>query len=279
MKIIKNILIGLLNLLLINLLTIFVISLNLKTIITDGVIKETIKQQVTAKTYQEELPKVITDDERINKILESEEIQDLIDKYLDIVFDGLIDENNLNEIELEKDMLDYLKENKSILEKEVGTEITDEMIETVEEQMESKELSKVFKQSISNTSKSMPQEVKTVIKGYNFLISLKFKIIVLFLILIDLLLIAIINQSFYKWLKSLGVSSIISGCGIIFLALSVNLLVTTLSELSYFNINPLLINGCGLLIIGILMIILKLIIDKKIKTAKDEENEISKISK
>lgn len=277
MKILKNIFIGFLNLILINLLTLFVISLNLKNLITDGIIKETIKQQINTKEYQEQLPKEIIENEKINEILENKEINDLLEKYLDIAVDGMIDENKINEIALEKDILNYINENKSILEKELGTEITNEMLKKAEEQIDSKELSNIFKQSLSNTSRNIPKEVKTVIKGYNFLISSKFKTIIILFILIDLLLIAIINHSFYNWLKSLGISSIISGCGIILMSLSVNLLVTTLNELSYFNTNPLLINGCVLVGIGIFIIIIKVIIDKKI--AKGEKNEISEISK
>ena len=70
MKFIKNMLIGFLNILLINLKFVFVISLNLKSIITDGIIKETIKQQITTNEYQEEANKIVTDNEQINKILE-----------------------------------------------------------------------------------------------------------------------------------------------------------------------------------------------------------------
>ncbi len=69
MKFIKNMLIGFLNILLINLIFVFVISLNLKSIITDGIIKETIKQQITTNEYQEEANKIVTDNEQINKIL------------------------------------------------------------------------------------------------------------------------------------------------------------------------------------------------------------------
>ena len=192
MKFIKNMLIGFLNILLINLIFVFVISLNLKSIITDGIIKETIKQQITTNEYQEEANKIVTDNEQINKILESKEVQDLIDKYLDVTINGVLDEKDISNIEIEKDMLDFLKENKEVLEKEVGIEITDEMISKTEEQLESRDLSKVFEQTINNTKNNLPEEAKVVLKGYNFLISLKFRIIILIAMIIDLLLIALI---------------------------------------------------------------------------------------
>lgn len=278
MKFLKKTLIGILNILLINLIIVMVISLNLKSIITDGIIKETIKQQVTANTYQEELPKVTTDDERVNKILESEGVQELVNKYLDITINGIIDEDNIDEIELEKDMLNFLRENKEVLENEMGIEITDEMIAKTEEQMESKELSRVFKQTISNTSNTIPEEVKVVLKGYNFLISLKFRIIALVLILIDILLIAIIQKSFYQWLKSLGVSLIISGVSILIMSLTVSTIVTSLSELTNFNVNPLTTSSIALIVPGIILLIIKKIIDKQITNKKEDVNEVSEVS-
>lgn len=278
MKFLKNTVIGILNFLLINLLMVLIISLNLKSIITDGIIKETIKQQITASTYQEALPKIKTDDERINQILESKEVQELLDKYLDATINGVIDEESINDIELEKDMLDYLRENKETLEKVIGVEITDEMIDKTEEQMESKELSKIFKQTISNTNKNLPEEAKVVLKGYNFLISTKFKIIVIILILVDLLLVALIQKSVYRWLKSLGISAIVSGIGILIMSIVVNLIVTKLTFLTSFNVSPLIISSIVLIVLGIFSIIVKIIIDKQITKKKEDEYEVPQVS-
>ncbi|MCI8460878.1 MAG: hypothetical protein HFE81_05725 [Bacilli bacterium] len=283
MKFIKNMLIGFLNILLINLIFVFVISLNLKSIITDGIIKETIKQQITTNEYQEEANKIVTDNEQINKILESKEVQDLIDKYLDVTINGVLDEKDISNIEIEKDMLDFLKENKEVLEKEVGIEITDEMISKTEEQLESRDLSKVFEQTINNTKNNLPEEAKVVLKGYNFLISLKFRIIILIAMIIDLLLIALIQKSFYSWLKSLGVSAIISGSSLLIMSLSVNVIVTKISSLTDFNVNSLITSGIVLIVSGIVITVIKKIIDKQITKnnqviEKEDVNEISTVS-
>ena len=114
MKLIKNLSLGILNIILINLITILAISFNIKSLITDGVIKETIKQRITTNETSQE----IIENDKINKLLENEEVKDLLDKYLDITIEGIIDKEKLNEITLEKDMINYLKANKDILEKE-----------------------------------------------------------------------------------------------------------------------------------------------------------------
>ena len=222
MKIIKKILTGLLIFILIDLIAALAISFNIKSIIIDGIIKETIKQQVTAKEYQEnsytiseEQIKQITDDERVQEILNSPEVQGLLEKYLDTTVNGLIDESTLDEVELEKDMMNFLKENKEVLENKVGVEITDEMIDQVAEQAEGKDMTRAFKDNIRNSSKTMTTTEKKVLKGYSYIISNSFRILVIVLMIIDLILIAILQKSFYKWIKSMSHAMIISGIGTI----------------------------------------------------------------
>ena len=112
MEIIKKILIAILVLVLIDIIFALAISFNLKKILVNGVIKETIVERITPKSYSEESYviteeqiKEITDDPQIQEILNSPEIQQLMEKYLDTTVDGLIDEENLDEVALEQDMI------------------------------------------------------------------------------------------------------------------------------------------------------------------------------
>ena len=271
MKLIKNLNLGILNIILINLITILAISFNIKSLITDGVIKETIKQRITTNETSQE----IIENDKINKLLENEEVKDLLDKYLDITIEGIIDKEKLNEITLEKDMINYLKANKDILEKEFGTEITDEMFTKALEYLDSNELSNIYKQNITNVNQNLPKEAKIILKGYNILISIKFKIILLITIVLNLFMIALIKKSYYKWLNSLGISLLLAGSGISIMSFLVNFIIINLSELSKFNTNKLSFNGLILIIIGIVLLIIKKVIEKHIK---ENINEVSKIS-
>ena len=183
MKWIKKLITTFLVLVLINLISILILSLNLKKILVDGIIKETITAQITKKDQKEsnfiiteETLNQITDDERIKELLNTKEVNDLLNKYLDLTVDSIIDESKLNEIEIERDMMNFLEKNKSSLEDLVGTEITEEAIENTRIQMESGDWSRSYKQSIKNTSKSINKTEKTVLVGYKFFISVKFKV-------------------------------------------------------------------------------------------------------
>ncbi len=272
MKIIKQIFIGILNIILINLITIFVISLNIKTL-TDGIFKETFKHQILNSIAQDD-SKLISPNNYLNKMIESEEVSELIDKYLDITINGMLDERAIDKIEIEKDMLDYLQQNKSILEKALGSNLTNDMFKQAEAYLESKELSNILKQNLSNTSKNINEETKIILKVYNLLISLKFKIIILISILVDLILISIIQKSFYNWLKSFGISSIISGISLTIMALTVNLIISSLSEISNLHTNSILFSGFAVILLGSLSLIIKFLIDKNIKF-KEKTNAVS----
>ena len=278
MKWLKNIIVSILILVLTSLISLLAISLNLKSILVNGIIKETVKTQVQLKPHQEEnniiteeTIKQVTDDEQIQELLNTKEIQDLMYKYLDITIDGLIDEEAINEIEIEKDILEYLKENKSEIEKVVGQEIEEDMIKQTEKQMETKDITKSYKQSINNARMRMTTTEKSVLKGYKTLVSIKLKIIVIIFIIIIAIILAIIQKSLEKWLKNIGNSSIMSGILIIVMSITVNLVVNKIANLNSFQTTNLLFTGIMILIIGLLF----LIGSKIVKNIKEAKNAVS----
>lgn len=275
MRILKNVVIILLNIVLINLLIIFAISFNLKNIVRDDLIKEVIKEEIIVKEFQ---PKdlEVTKNEEINQILNTPEVQELVDKYLDISFSTLMNDEVSSNIELEKDILKFFQENKAVIDEKIGVEITDEMIEKVEEQLDSKELSRVFEQSLNNAKNSMPKEVKIILQVYNYLISGMFKLIIISLISIILLVIAILQKSFYRWLGPLGISSLIGGFGVILMSLIVKIVVQASSDLTGFKLKSLIITGIIMALLGVVLIIIRKILDKNV--AKEDVNELSKVS-
>lgn len=280
MKWLKKIILVLLFLLLVSLLFIFSISINLKKVLVDGVIKETVKTQIIKKSFYEsnitkeiiteENINTITDDERIKEILKSKEVEELIDKYLDITINSMIDEDNLDEVNIEKDILEYLKDNKETISEIVGEDVTEEMIEKALKENQSKELTHYYKETIKNTKNNLTTTEKIVLKGYKLFISKTFQILLLIGILIDLIFTAIIQKSFYKWIKTLAKASIISSIMIIISSLIVKILVTSISGVETFHTRSLLTTGIVLLISGVIMIIIY-----KITIKEEKKNELS----
>lgn len=280
MKVIKKILIALLVLVLIDIIFALAISFNLKKVLINGVIKEAIIESVVPRQKNaenniitEEQIKEITDDPRIQEMLNSPEVQGLLEKYLDTTVEGLIDADNIDEVALEQDMISFLKDNREVLEEKVGKEITDEMIDDTYKQLEGKDMSRAYKQALENASKNMTTSEKQVLKGYKFIISLKFKIILFIAMILDLLLIALLQKSVYKWIKTLGKSMIASGIGIVVVSYISKLIVMSAANLSNFNISSLIITGIIITVSGIIIVIAYKIINKK-----GDTDEISTVS-
>ena len=286
MKIIKNILVAFLSMILVGCIFLLAISFNLKKILINGVIKETFVEQIIPKSYNEERVviteeqiKEITDDPRIQEMLMSPEIQGLMEQYLDTTVNGLIDENNIDDIALEQDMLKFIKENRSVIEEKAGKEITDDMIEKAMEQVESKDMSRAYKQSIMNASRNMSSTEREMLKGYRFLISPELRMIILVVIIIDLVLIMVVQASLYKWIATLAVSLLISGVGTIAASIITKGIIRKKTNFDNFDMSSLTQTGIiialsGLVILTVYIVILKLI-KKKVKVGKHEISEFS----
>ena len=286
MKIIKNILVAFLSMILVGCIFLLAISFNLKKILINGVIKETFVEQIIPKSYNEERVVIteeqireITDDPRIQEMLMSPEIQGLMEQYLDTTVNGLIDENNIDDLALEQDMLKFIKENRSVIEEKAGKEITDDMIEKAMEQVESKDMSRAYKQSIMNASRNMSSTEKEMLKGYRFLISPELRMIILVVIIIDLVLIMVVQASLYKWIATLAASLLISGVGTIAASIITKGVIRKKTNFDNFDMSSLTQTGIiialsGLVILTVYIVILKLI-KKKVKVGKHEISEFS----
>ena len=268
--------------LLINLIVLLSISFNIKKVLLDGIVVETITETIVKQDYksenliipEEEINK-ITDDERVREILKSKEIQDLLNKYLDITIDTIIEEESIDEIELEKDILNYLNDNKETLSKAVGQDITEEMIASTKEQFEGKDISKAFKQTLDNTKNHITKKEKVMLKGYKILNSNQFRMIILFCIVLTIILIAMIQKSFFQWIRTLGIAITISGILLIAFNYILKQIVFSSTNSFIINTDSFLYSSLIIMISGIWITALYIIVSVIISKRKEKKNEIS----
>ena len=248
------------------------ISFNLNKVIVDGVIKEIIITKISAKkvnnpNISEEvintlpLPDYLKDSEDINKLLEDERVQEIINKYIDITLDNLTSEEIKN-IDIESDIINYINENKELIKEITGKEVTNEMIEDTKKLIEESNLNETIEETIVSTKESISTEEKIVLKGYKEIISTKTRIITISLILLCLLLIALIDKSFYKWIKTGSICSIISGILVLLMGFILKIIVTSILPLPSFNVSYLYKSGLIQLIIGSIILIIYIILNK-----------------
>lgn len=266
MKIIKKILIVILTIININIVVSLIVSFNFQKVIVDGVVKETFKSAISSNNYKEpniqinesatsSKDLVTTSDERINKILESDAIQELIQDYMNKTLKSLDNPEELENIDFEQDVINYLKENKDVIETSSGVEITDEMLNETKEKLEARDFNKLVKQKIRNTSNNMTQQEKKVLKIYSFIISKKFKVFLGLLFLINSVIITILINPKHKVINNIGLSLLIGGLETIIMSYVLKLIIINYTNLTNFNIGSLI--NCSLIItiIGLIVIL------------------------
>lgn len=266
MKIIKKILIVILTIININIAVSLIVSFNFQKVIVDSVVKETFKSAISSNSYKEPNIQinesatssknlVTTSDERINKILESDAIQELIQDYMNKTLKSLDNPEELENIDFEQDVINYLKENKDVIETSSGVEITDEMLNETKENLEARDFNKLVKQKIRNTSNNMTQQEKKVLKIYSFIISKKFKVFLGLLFLINSVIITILINPKHKVINNIGLSLLIGGLETIIMSYVLKLIIINYTNLTNFNIGSLI--NCSLIItiIGLIVIL------------------------
>lgn len=284
----KKMLIGLLTYILINLVFLLGISFTIKGVLIDGIINSGIVKDVFSSNfsignYNSDIDignnntfinDILENKEVSSKLSEDEDLKKLVDNYVTLTINSVIDDNDNSEIDIEDDVINYITNNKSDIEKMTGKSITDEDIDKLKESFKDKEITKQYKDNISNTKNSFSEMAKSILKGYNFLISSKFKILVIVLILIVSLLIALVKWSYYKWIKNLSYSFIIGGISNIIIGLLGSYYVNNILKVSSSFVMPIINVGLIFSVFGLLVFVVYLIIAKNI-LGKDDGHVVS----
>lgn len=276
----KKFLRGLLTIALTFLLIALGIVLSFKTMLINTA-DQMIKREMTHQfinTMQEQNSEV--DEEAIKKIKETieknETIQDIMNTYFDQVIEILGSEEELK-INITEDLNTLVDEGEKIL-KEYGITITPAEKEELLDMVSMEEVNTLLNETLAEAKQNLPEQIKEEIKIYQFVMGPTFKVMLCGVILLDLLFIALLKKSAYKWLSNLGGSSLIVGLFIGFvIPLSIDKLLKTLDNENLFAFNTEALANYGYVLIGIgivayvLEFTLKKTIEKKpIETQKEQ---------
>ena len=264
MKIIKKIIIALLNILLIDLIIILVLNCTIKKLLVDELLIESFKQNnsLISENVSNNSPFIINN-KVLEETLQDDEVKEILGKFIDDVISNISKEEqeNINIEELEKKVIEYTKEHKKELEEKTGVEITDEMINETSKLLNDGDVKKSFEQEINNYKNNITEEEKMALKFYNFITSKDLRTIIIILIIVNILLIAILQKSIYKWIKNLSRAMYISGLSIVILGLAIKYLISTLTLL-VINPKEIFIIGISLIVFGLLINIVYRIMEK-----------------
>ena len=273
MKIIRKFLVFILGLLLFNLCGVFILSFSMEEIFQKNIVRSIAQESVNHINSNTDIS--VEQGEQIKAILEDKEVNALAENFVNEIIENMGDENATFDSSVIDNLFDYLIENKEKIEKATNTEIDISEIEDLRNSDSYTEFKNEFTQSINQSTNAIDDDSKMIIQTYSYVVSDDFRYIILFLIVVDLVLIALVQWSFYKWLSVLGRVLIPSGITLLLLSFVINVTleeILTTYELTFdIDVSSLVNLSIIALIIGFLLVIACRVITKII-TSNNEKN-------
>ena len=213
MKFLKGLCKAILGMLMVLAMMLLVLSFSVKGLFSDVILKSS---KIVTKIAENELAENVKTgneviDEKIQELLEDKEIRLLAEKYIDKTLEGLVSEEALEDVNIEKDIVEFVQAHEDLIEDKLGIEITDEDYEELKEQDEYHQLTDEYKKAVNEGRDSMPDEMKTVVSYFNFFLTMKCRLILFAVLIVCTILMALLQKSFYKWIETLAISAISSG--------------------------------------------------------------------
>lgn len=278
----KTVIRGFLTTLLIAIFTILATTIYVDKTINEDVLgtylKDSISSQLT-DNIEEQYPELTGEEyEQLEeKIKNNESLNSFIEKYKDQIMNDMTGEDvNPEDVDLKEDIKQLLLENKEYVEQATGVEISDEEYEAaIDEAFDREDPNIVYSQIIKDTKQTLSEDDKNIIKGYQFITSNQFIMILSIAAVVVTLLIALLKKPYYKWIVNLGIAGFVSGILIsiigVGITLMINMIINT-NEIT-FSISsvPMLITAAIMIVVSIVLFILNAVLDNH----KEKKNAIS----
>ncbi len=278
----KTVIRGFLTTLLIVIFTILATTIYVDKTINEDVLgtylKDSISSQLT-DNIEEQYPELTGEEyEQLEeKIKNNESLNSFIEKYKDQIMNDMTGEDvNPEDVDLKEDIKQLLLENKEYVEQATGVEISDEEYEAaIDEAFDREDPNIVYSQIIKDTKQTLSEDDKNIIKGYQYITSNQFIMILSIAAVVVTLLIALLKKPYYKWIVNLGIAGFVSGILIsiigVGITLMINMIINT-NEIT-FSISsvPMLITAAIMIVISIILFILNAVLDNH----KEKKNAIS----
>ena len=237
----KKLINAILTIILIPMITLLILSFNLQTIIIDTISTSIVKEEIANN-----IDEIITDAYNINNEQIKKEIkenlensnitQEITNEYLNSIIKSL-ESNDKNPPNINNYIEKIIDENEETLS-EHNITLNEEQKNTIIAEINTTVINDTYEKIINNLDTNITSQNNNIIKLYNILISNTFKIILTILIAIDVLMIAIIKKSFYKWTYNLGIAGIINGIGLaIIYPLFSEIITNYLNKTTTYNFN------------------------------------------
>lgn len=266
MKVLKFL--GVLFLSLFTFIFIFLLSLSLifKNVVQKGVVGSVVKDVIINEFAEDQK---LTDEDKknietVNKVIKTEDINELVSKVLD-EYEKSLDEENYKVSDKTVDyVIDLLVEYKDLINDISHENITEKEIRSSETR---EGIEEAFNEILSDHPDNNKEAIRIAVTSYNFFVSSTFRLLMIFFTIVCLLLIALIRKSYTRWMKPAATVITCNGLLISASYFAIIYAFKTINNSSKYNIviNPKYILCLGIIevVIGIVLSILSIIFSGK----------------
>ena len=276
MKILRNILYVIFAIILGILINLLSLTFVFKNVVQDEIITNTIKTSIAAGYLSKNIDNLTEDQKQmVEKFLNDNEMNEIVDVLLDNYTNYITDPNfKISQSDVDK-IKDYVVKNEDLI-KEVSEEDVD--INKILNEITVDKIDEGAKK-VAKELDELPSEAKPVITSYKYITVGPFKKILIGLIILCISLMMLISWSLVKWMKATGVCLITNGVLIsliyVFIDGVKDIILKAVNigiSLKGISFNTILIIGLSELVIGIALVIIHNLINKKKKEeTKTEE--------
>ncbi len=245
-----------------------------------GVVQDSVSSLVVGKLNEnEEFKQLGIKSETIVEITKNDEVMDLVEKYVSPMLGDEYDDSTIN---IGKDILEFVTNNKEYIESIVGKEIDLEEVEEFTSSEDMTVLNDKYRDMVIETSGNVPVEVKNMVYTYAFFFTDTFRWMMVGVMIGCVVMLGLIQKSWHKWMKLVGGTLI--GCGVVIGVFSVvaSMVLTgvlkamDMGVISFDYTNGLICAGVAF-VVGLILVIVYSSIEKRRKE-RSILNEISTVS-
>lgn len=245
-----------------------------KQIINDEIISHIGRETFTTEisdSIESQMPEI--DEQKKQEIKDLLDNNEQLNNIVDTISERIVADLSKDEIEnidINDDIKTFLQENKDLFIGAIGDEISEEEIDqAIDEAISETDFNQVYRGAVKSVQNDMNQDVQTVLDVYNYITSQEFLSILIIVFVVAMAITFLLQKPHYKGIVNVSIATIVSAVLVVPIALIMNtILQAILEEIDtaiVLNANPIWMSAGCLLAIGILLLIVKYLIEQKKK--------------
>ena len=245
-----------------------------KQIINDEIISHIGRKTFTTEisdSIESQMPEI--DEQKKQEIKDLLDNNEQLNNIVDTISERIVADLSKDEIEnidINDDIKTFLQENKDLFIGAIGDEISEEEIDqAIDEAISETDFNQVYRDAVKSVQNDMDQDVQTVLDVYNYITSQEFLTILIIVFVVAMAITFLLQKPHYKGIVNVSIATIVSAVLVVPIALIMNMILQAILEeidtAIALNANPIWMSAGCLLAIGILLLIVKYLIEQKKK--------------